>query len=152
MNTSSISLLLIANIIHARGEAPTVTGLPPLMEFLDKDLVQVDYSQAFNIPDFSKVIAVNVIELRAKQSYTRGVANRYNYTKNDVILFESMGKRIQSLKENAPIVAMLDPCIEHSSYVRVLYNTSGRDDKVHVDSKILTYKPRIFAKVIAIFF
>ena len=117
MKTSSISLLLIANIINARGEAPTVTGLPPLMEFLDKGLVQVDYSQAFNIPDFSQVKAVSVEEVKEKRSNPRGVATREKFTQNDVISQESRGKRLQSLKENASIVAMLNPCIEHLFYM-----------------------------------
>ena len=54
-----------------------ITGTLPVMEYLDKDHVQVHYSQAFHIPDFSEVTAVSVYVGKK----VCGVANREDFSK-----------------------------------------------------------------------
>ena len=58
-------------------QVPTITDIRPSMEVLDDDHVLVDYSNSFNIPDFSKIITVSVLNYVSGLNY--GIATREDY-------------------------------------------------------------------------
>ena len=133
MRTGTLSLLLIGNIFYTSGELQTLRDpltefhdkLPtltwPLIEFHDKGLVELDYSQAFNIQDFSKVVATYVMEhVGEEKLIVRGAALQGSFTEADVTRSELQGKKLQTLEENTPIIAMMDPCVVQSFFVRVV--------------------------------
>ena len=137
MNTNiRVFLFFLESILVTSSNIPSKTGILPVMEFLDKDLVQVDYSASFNIPDFSTVTIVSVFE----GDNVHGIASRENYS--DSVNIRNTGKYFQPLEENSKLKVKLNSCFPHSFYVTILFS-----DQLHLDSGNGNYKPENFRKV-----
>ena len=117
MNTNiRLFLFFLGSIFVTSSDIPSKTEILPVMEFLDKDLVQVDYSASFNIPDFSTVTIVSVFE----GDNLHGTASRDNYS--NFVNIRNENKYFQTLKENSKLKAKLDPCFPHSFFVTILFS------------------------------
>ena len=53
MNVYNVFFVLTLKVATIVTQVPTATMIPPTMEVLDDEHVLVDYSNSFNIPDFS---------------------------------------------------------------------------------------------------
>ena len=118
MNTNiRLFLCFLESIFSTPADIPSKTGIPPVMQFLDRDLVQVDYIASFTIPDFSNVKAVSVFE----GDKNHGTASRENYSDLVYMQKSNENKYFQTLEENSNLKVKLDPCFPHSFHVTILF-------------------------------
>ena len=95
---------LISSIVT---RVPTITDIRPSMEVLDDDQVLVDYSNSFNIPDFSMIRTVSVLNYVTGLNY--GIATREDYSS----ALREANEIVQKLVQNAKLKAKVNPCTTH---------------------------------------
>ena len=117
-------MALISSIVT---QLPTKTDIRPSMEVLDDDHVLVDYSNSFNIPDFSKIRTVSVLNYVTGLSY--GNATREDYS--------GALKVVQKLVQNAKLMTKVNPCTTHRFCVRLTFDEAP----TYVDSLVNEYVP-----------
>jgi hypothetical protein len=101
------------------------------MDVLDDDHVLVDYSNSFDIPDFSKIRTASVLESVTGISY--GIATREDYS----TAMSEANKVVQKLTQKAKLKAKVNPCMTHRCCVRLRFDEAP----TYVDSLVKEYVP-----------
>ena len=128
----SVFTFQFASII---AQIPTRTNTPPVMEVLDDDHVLVDYSNSFNIPDFSKIKIASVLV----EGYDHGIATREHVTTTR----NEANEVHQKLTKNAKLKAKCNPCKMQRFCVRLTFEK----DPKYVDSLTNEYVPQPLKEV-----
>ena len=109
---------------------------PPTIKPINDSFALVNYQEAFNIKDFSKVTKIeffNQEKTREGSEYFALASREYDHK-----WIDDNNRVIQPLEEGADLLATLNPCkIYNQLYVRI----NGETSVGHIDSKQFHYKP-----------
>ena len=127
--------ILSHQVLAVLTSIPSSTGHPPTMTILDKEHVLVDYSQSFDIPDFSKIRTASILI----EGYNYLIAGKSDFEH----AFKKANRVYQHLVENEPLKAKLNPCESRYFQVQLTFG----EPPTMVNSIGKDYKPGLMQQV-----